>query len=330
MRAVADGKLPADSRQFAHEMFFCLGCLACETACPAGVNYAGMLETARAEVGLSGSWILRWLFTNPAKLRAVAKLLRLEVPFAPELYRMRPRIQQKFSFDLIREVERPAGVSHRVGLLVGCVQDVAYSDVNRDTVDVLLANGCEVVTPRSQVCCGSVLAHNGESADELVRHNKIAFKDVDVIIVNSAGCGSFMKHHFHNVEDISEFLVRIGIATPKPLKVRVAYHDACHLVHGQKISQQPRRLLRAIPGVELVELTEASWCCGSAGIYNITQPAMSMALLERKMKHIASTGASIVATANPGCIGQLRYGAKKFGVPVEVAHPVTLLARACR
>ena len=328
MRAVANGELPANSRQFVDEMSFCLGCLACETACPAGVNYAAMLEHARAEV--SGNWILRWLFSKPARLRAVARLLRLEIPFAPELYRMRPRIQKKFSFDLIREVERPAKVRYRVGLLTGCVQDVAYSDVNRDTVDVLLANGCEVVTPRKQVCCGSILAHNGECADELVAQNKDAFRDVDVIMVNSAGCGSFMKRHHNNVEDVCEFLTRIGITPPGKLKVRVTYDDPCHLIHGQKILRPPRELLRAIPGLELEELPEASWCCGSAGLYSVTQPAMSMALLERKMKNISSTGASIVATGNPGCLGQLRYGAKKFGVPVEILHPVTLLARAYR
>jgi glycolate oxidase iron-sulfur subunit len=311
-------------------MFFCLGCLACETACPAGVNYAAMLETARAEIGFRGGGLLRWLFAKPARLRAVAKLLRLEIPFAPELYQMRPRIRDKFSFDLIREVERPATVRYRVGLLTGCVQDVAYADVNRDTVDVLLANGCEVVTPRTQVCCGALLAHAGQSAAEWVAQNEIAFRDVDVIVVNSAGCGAFMKHHHRNVEDVSEFLAKIGVAPPKALPVRVTYHEPCHLVHGQKISRQPRELLRAIPGLELVELPEATWCCGSAGLYNITQPDMSLALLQRKMKHIAATGASVVATGNPGCMNQLRYGAKKFGVPVEVAHPVTLLARAYR
>jgi len=282
---------------------------------------------------------MRWLFVKPARLRAVARLLRLvNVPpvIIPgrlrELYELRPRICDKFSFELIREVERPATVRYRVGLLTGCVQDVAYADVNRDTVDVLLANGCEVVTPRTQVCCGSLLAHNGELelARQLTQQNREAFKGLDAIIVNSAGCGSFMKHHHENVRDVSEFLAKIGIAPPGRLDMRVTYHDACHLVHGQKISRQPRELLRAIPGLELIELPEAAWCCGSAGIYNITQPEMSMELLERKMKHIATTGAQIVATGNPGCIGQIRYGAKKFGVNVEVVHPVTLLARAYR
>ena len=329
MRAVADDKLSADSPQFADEMYFCLGCLACETACPAGVNYVEMLENARSEIGLRGGWLLRWLFAKPTRLRAVAKLLRIEIPFAPELYQMRPRIRDRFSYDLIREVERPPVVRYRVGLLIGCVQDVAYSDVNRDTVDVLLAAGCEVVTPRNQVCCGSLLAHHGELrlAKRLALQNREAFKDVDTIVVNSAGCGSFMKRDGKS-KDVMEFLAEIGLPPLKRLKARVAYHDACHLVHGQKISQQPRDLLRAIPELELVELPEATWCCGSAGLYNITEPEMSMALLERKMKHIASTGATIVAAGNPGCLGQLRYGAKKFGVNVEVVHPITLVSRA--
>jgi len=345
MRVVAEGELPADSAQFADEMFFCLGCLACETACPAGVNYAGMLEHARAEVGLPGARLLRWLFTKPARLRAVARLLRCRIPSSilpgrlRELYELRPRISPRFSFDLIRDVERPATVRYRVGLLTGCVQDVAFAEINRDTVDVLLANGCEVVTPRSQVCCGSVLAHNGEPrlAGRLAFQNREAFKDVDVIIVNSAGCSSFMKRapeYDGKVKDIFEFLAEICLTLPRSdaphSTFRVAYHDPCHLVHGQKVWQQPRDLLRAIPGLELVELPEATWCCGSAGLYNITQPEMSRGLLERKMKNIAATGVAIMATGNPGCINQLRYGAKRFGVPVEVLHPVTLLARAYR
>ena len=367
MRAVADGKLEAHSAQFANEMYFCLGCLACETACPAGVNYAEMIEFARAEVGLRGSWLIRWLFAKPSRLRTVARLLRLDQrlgltralrPLMPaqlrELHELQPKICDRFSFDLISETERRSQTAatdrhYRVGLLTGCVQDVAYADVNRDTADVLLANGCEVVTPRTQVCCGSLMGHNGDLAlaRKFARQNLDAFdlENLDAIIVNSAGCGSFMKRYRHllpddprarlwdaKVHDIHEWLAKIGIESPRGVTrpTTVTYHEACHLVHGQKISQQPRDLLRAIPGIELVELTEATWCCGSAGIYNITQPEMSMALLERKMKHIAATGAQVVATGNPGCIGQLRYGARRFGVNVEVLHPITLLARAYR
>lgn len=374
MRAVADGKLAPNSAQFADEMYFCLGCLACETACPAGVNYAEMIEFARTEVESNGAkastrrnliraFALRWLFAKPGRLRVVARLLRFDqvtglsrvisviLPARlRELHAIQPKICEKFSFDLIRETESPPTARrYRVALLTGCVQDIAYSNVNRDTVDVLLANDCEVVTPRRQVCCGSLMGHNGELrlARRLALQNLDAFplENLDAIIVNSAGCGSFMKRYGdllpddprtrswdEKVYDISEWLMKIGIQPtarrePRP-PIRVAYHEACHLVHGQRISQQPRELLRAIPGVELVELSEATWCCGSAGIYNITQPEMSLALLERKMKYIAATGAEIVATGNPGCIGQIRYGAKRFGVNVEVVHPITLLARA--
>jgi glycolate oxidase iron-sulfur subunit len=367
MRAVADGKLAANSAQFSDEMYFCLGCLACETACPAGVNYAEMIEYARAEVGPKGRLLLRWLFANPSRLRTVARLLRFDQrvgltralrPLMPErlreLHAVQPKICDKFSFDLISETERSpqtavTGRHYRVGLLTGCVQDVAYADVNRDTVDVLLANGCEVVTPRTQVCCGSLMGHNGELAlaRKFALQNLDAFDltNLDAIIVNSAGCGSFMKRHRHllpddpraklwdaKVHDIHEWLAKIGIQSPREITwpTTVTYHEACHLVHGQKVSQPPREILRAIPGVKLVELAEATWCCGSAGIYNITQPEMSMALLERKMKQIAATGAQVVATGNPGCIGQLRYGAKRFSVNVEVLHPLTLLARAYR
>jgi len=376
MRAVVDGKLAPDSSQFADEMYFCLGCLACETACPAGVNYAEMIEYARAEVEASGakssakrnlvrSLALCWLFAKPNRLRFVARLLRMDqtVGFSKafstllpkhlrELQALQPQICDKFSSDLIRNIESPKTARrYRVGLLTGCVQDIAYANVNRDTVDVLLVNGCEVVTPHSQVCCGSLLGHNGELelARKLACKNLDAFplENLDAIVVNSAGCGSFMKRYHRllpdeprakiwdaKVHDIHEWLVKIGIQTPRdgtrPTTSRVTYHEACHLVHGQKISQQPRELLRAIPGVELVELPEATWCCGSAGIYNITQPEMSMALLERKMKHIAATGAQVVATGNPGCIGQIRYGVQRLGPKVEVLHPVTLLARAYR
>ena len=375
MRAVADGRLAPDSPQFADEMYFCLGCLACETACPAGVNYAEMIEFARAEVESGGakagvkrdfirSVALKWLFAKSGRLRFAARLLRFDqtVRFSKaiavllpkhlrELHALQPKICDRFSFDLIAETEAPKGPRrYRVGLLTGCVQDVAYAPVNRDTVDVLLANGCEVITPRKQVCCGSLMGHNGELAlaRELARQNLAAFpwKELDAIIVNSAGCGSFMKRYGdllpdepraklwdEKVYDIHEWLVKIGIQPPRQgrrSKIRVTYHEACHLVHGQRISQEPRELLCAIPGVELVELPEATWCCGSAGIYNITQPEMSLALLDRKMKHIAATGALVVATGNPGCIGQIRYGAQQRGLKLEVLHPITLLARAYR
>jgi glycolate oxidase iron-sulfur subunit len=391
MRAVADGTIEA-SAAFAQEMYFCLGCLACQTACPAGVDFAQLIEMGRAESERARvlatprrdffrALALQWLFVKPARLRFVARLLRLDQSlgfsaaisrFLPkrirELQAMQPKICRKFSFQLIDEIEKPGAArgagrdslpgsgGFKVGLLTGCVQDVAFSDVNRDTVDVLLANGCEVLTPRAQGCCGSLMAHNGELelAKKLARQNLEAFdiERLDAIIVNAAGCGSHMKHYDRllagdavyaerakiwcaKVKDISEFLVEIGFRKPKAPRqgappAAIAYHEACHLVHGQKIGAQPRAVLASLAHSRLVELPEADWCCGSAGIYNITQPEMAAQLQQRKIDHILSTGASIVATANPGCVIQIVSGLKRRGINIRVAHPVTLLAEAYR
>jgi glycolate oxidase iron-sulfur subunit len=241
------------------------------------------------------------------------------------------------------------------------VQDLVYSHVNRDTVDVLLANGCEVITPAAQHCCGSLHAHNGELtlARAMARKNiddmesaAGPLENLDAIITNAAGCGSHLKHYddllaederyverarlwSRKLRDIHEWLVEIGIASPPefdgsgPGEV-VTYHEACHLCHGQKITQPPRAVLDAIPGLKRVELPEATWCCGSAGIYNITQPEMSHTLLRRKLGNIAKTGAKIVASANPGCSVQLEAGVREAGQALEIVHPITLLARAYR
>jgi glycolate oxidase iron-sulfur subunit len=239
-------------------------------------------------------------------------------------------------------------------MLTGCAQDLIFSDVNRDTVEVLARNGCEVVTPPDQHCCGSLHAHNGEwaLAQQLARKQIDQFppEQFDAIITNAAGCGSHLKHyakllegdsHYETkaelwdvkVKDIHEWLSQIGFTPPlgngAPEQV-VTYHEACHLCHGQKITAQPREVLRAIPNLKLVELAESTWCCGSAGIYNLIQPEMANDLLQRKLRHIRSTGASIVATANPGCLLQIINGAKKQGLPVRVVHPITLLAEAYR
>lgn len=382
MRAIADGKLEV-TQAFADEMYFCLGCLACETACPAGVDYTELFETARADAERSGVLkspkrdairvaILKGLFTRPRLLRFVGRLLWLYrasgaqrvfralqlnrlLPFRfRELERMTPRAEAKFSHQLIRPDERPAGqVKYRVGLLTGCVQDIVLSQVNRDTAEVLLANGCEVFTPPVQYCCGSLHAHNGDvdTACELAHKQLDAFdlNALDAIITNAAGCGSHLKNYDHlladdpvyaarakiwsaKLKDIHEWLCEIGFRHPtsSPAEQTVTYHEACHLCHGQKITRQPREILRAIPGLKLVELTESTWCCGSAGIYNITQPEMAGKLQERKIRHIADTAAPVVATANPGCHLQLESGARKFSLDTIVRHPVSLLAEAYR
>jgi glycolate oxidase iron-sulfur subunit len=279
---------------------------------------------------------------------------------------MTPPVQDAFSADLIEPVTPATGQKRfRVAMLTGCAQDLIFSDVNLDTVEVLARNGCEVVTPPEQHCCGSLHAHNGEwtLAQQLARRNIDQFppENFDAIITNAGGCGSHLKHYAKlladdpvyikrarlwdtKVKDIHEWLVEIKFRVPS-LKFQVGelgtlnlelgtstvtYHESCHLTHGQKVVSQPRELLRAIPGLKLVELTEANWCCGSAGIYNLTQPEMAGQLLARKLAHIKSTGATTVATGNPGCLLQLINGAAKEGLKLRVVHPITLLAEAYR
>ncbi len=406
MRAIADDKLEV-TRTFGDEMYFCLGCLACQTACPAGVNYAELFEHARAEVeaqrvlsspkrNFIRGFTVRWLFMDLARLQLVGRVIRLYQQLGlqtllrrsgvmklfpqrlQELEAMTPAMQPQFSAEMISPVTPAVGEQrYRVAMLIGCAQDLTFSDVNRDTVEVLVENGCEVVTPPEQSCCGSLHAHNGEwtLAQQLARRNIEQFppEQFDAIITNAGGCGSHLKHyaklladdsHYvaraklwdEKVKDIHEWLVEIGIRKPSdsrrrrreeaPSEIRndqrlltsspiteefvVTYHESCHLTHGQKVVSQPRELLRAIPGLQLIELTEASWCCGSAGIYNLTQPEMAGELLERKMKHIQATGVMVVATANPGCLLQLINGAAQRGLKLRVVHPITLLAEAYR
>lgn len=392
MRAVADDELSV-TKEFGEEMYYCLGCLACTTACPAGVNYAELFETARAEVERQGvldspkrtvlrSVLLRGLFTRPRLLRFAGRLLYLWQASGLQSFTRRtgltallpknirrlepqaPRIQAKFSHQLIRPLEKPAAPVRRVLVLTGCVQDLAFSDVNRATVDVLLANGCEVHTPPVQPCCGSLHAHNGDvaTARELARRqlDLIDPEKFDAIISNAGGCGSHLRAYGHllhddpdyaeratawskKLKDIHEYLVEIGFhkpAAPSSPQVSglrsqvspttVTYHESCHLCHGQKVSAQPRAILKSIPGVELRECTEAQWCCGSAGIYNITQPETSAWLQERKLGHLRASGAAVVATANPGCHLQIENGLKAAGETIAVTHPIVLLAAAYR
>lgn len=389
MRAVADGELDL-TRAFADEMNYCLGCLACTTACPAGVDYATLFETARAHVETERvlatpkrdfiRWFtLRFLFTRPRLLRAVGRLLwlyqasglqarfrrwrltRLLPRSIRELEPLTPVIRRHFSNALIGAVEQPRDgvVRHRVLVLTGCMQDLMFSDINRATVDVLLANGCEVHTPSVQACCGSLHAHNGDqpTARLLARRqlDDIAPFAFDAIISNAGGCGSHLRHYGHlladepayaaraaewsrKLRDIHEWLVEIGFRRPPAPRDAgggaprvVTYHESCHLCHGQKVSRQPREILRALPGLQLKECAEATWCCGSAGIYNLTQPETATWLQQRKVGHLRATAAEIVATANPGCHLQIENGLHAAGgSAVRVVHPVVLLAEAYR
>lgn len=241
---------------------------------------------------------------------------------------------------------------YRVGFISGCVMDEFFAGTNAATARVLARNGAEVVIPRAQACCGALHLHSGERrmAQKLARRNIAAFEamDLDAILINAAGCGSTLKEYGHlladdpafaeraarfaaRVRDVNEFLAAIPFEAPAGvIRARVTYQDACHLAHGQGVRAQPRALLQAIPGVELVELPDADTCCGSAGIYNVTTPELSMQLLERRMDRLSTTGAGILAVSNPGCQIQLGYGVRRRGYRVEVAHPMDLLDRAYR
>ncbi len=383
MRAIADERLEV-TKTFGDEMYFCLGCLACMTACPAGVNYAELFEHARAAVEekrvldspkrkLIRWFTVKWLFMDLRRLLLVGRALRLYQQMGlqtlirrsgvlrllprrlRELEAMTPDIPSEFSAEMIAPVTRAIGErKYRVAVLTGCAQDLIFSEINRDTVEVLAHNGCEVVTPPEQQCCGSLHAHNGELglAAELARKNIDQFppEQFDAIISNAGGCGSHLKHYSklladnpryreraelwdRKLKDVHEWLAQIGVKPParegQPA-LTVTYHESCHLSHGQKVVMQPRQILKLIPNLTLVELPEANWCCGSAGIYNLVQPKMAGQLLDRKLKHIRSTGATIVANGNSGCLLQLINGVRQAGLPVRVAHPMSLLAEAYR
>jgi glycolate oxidase iron-sulfur subunit len=384
MRAIADGDLEV-SREFADEMSYCLGCLACQTACPAGVDYTELFETARSDAeqsGVNGSaarslwrWIsLDVLFRHPRALRLAGRAMRIYqrsgletavrrfglTMFLPASLRrvepQAPRIARRFSNRLVAPHEAPAGTArYRVALLTGCIQDLVFPAVNRDTADVLLANGCAVDTPPLQPCCGSLHAHNGEL--ELARGLARRLIDLlppdryDAIVTNAGGCGSHLKRYGHllehdakyaaaarewdrKVKDVSEWLAQIGFRAPaaRPMaeSLTVTYHDSCHLAHGQKVTAQPRALLEGLPGVDLVDLPESTWCCGSAGVYAITQPAQAEALLHRKVANVRRTNAAALATANPGCHLQIERGLRDASAGMPVFHPVSLLAMAYR
>lgn len=380
MRAVAEDEISLDEA-FADEMYYCLGCLSCTSACPAGVDYAKMFETARDEVESNNliegddrrfwRWFtLRFLFMRPRILKAFGWALRIYqqsglqacvrksglLRALPENLRKlepsTPVISSQFSDSLIKNLETPSRLSrYKIGLLTGCVQDLAFSDINSDTVDVLKANDCQVVTPRNQVCCGSLHAHNGELelAKALAKKTIDSFDidSLDAIISNAGGCGSHLKHYSEllkddeaysdraklwdsKLKDIHQWLFQIDLKTPPELNESITgtYHPSCHLHHGQKVKDEPIALLQKIPGLTLIPLPQADSCCGSAGIYNITHPELSAKLQTEKVLNIDSTKASIILTANPGCHLQIQNGLAPDGR--IVMHPISLLAQAYR
>lgn len=373
MGAAADGRIDLDGA-FTEHIELCLGCRACETACPSGVQYGLLLETTRAAMLAErpvGKWekLVRWfslhqLIPHRNRLRLLARLFHLyQATGLPELVRtlnlLPARLQTMAALlppltTRYPDYRRPApalGTKRgEVAFLHGCVQDAFLSRANAATVRVLQRNGYEVHFPPAQTCCGAAPLHIGEDAlaRELARRNLDAFgeRDYDAILNNAGGCGATLKEYAHllsgdptyaekarhfvdRLQDINEFLVDHLHKPPTGhLDLRVVYVDSCHLRHGQKVVRQPRQLLRAIPGVTLVELKQPDLCCGSAGVYNILQPAAASELLAAKMADIAAARPDIIVTTNTGCHMQLLQGVKQSGLNVEVLHLVELLDRA--
>ncbi len=374
MKSAAEGKIPMQGSLVKH-LDMCLGCLGCEPACPSGVRYGSLIEAGRSQIDrryerpafdrLYRSAIFS-LFPYPARLRlmnpffflyqklGIRALLRstgVLSALSNRLARMEemlPEVDSFISPPALGEVVPARGnVRRRVALLTGCVQSVFFSKTNEATVRVLTENGCEVLVPRDQGCCGALSVHSGRLSEgrRFAKRMTETFEglDVDAIIVNSAGCGSTMKEYgeilkddpgfaarageiSRKTKDIMEFLDETGLAGElKPLELRVTYQDACHLGNAQRIKEQPRNVIRRIPGVELVELPESDLCCGSAGIYNLVEPEMSGRLLGRKMGHVKNTGADMLLAGNPGCLLQIQKGIKQNGLNIRTAHPVELL-----
>ena len=376
MILVNEGELPLTSG-FVDHIDKCLDCRSCETACPSGVEYGGLVEHARARIEneyrrpwparVVRKFVFNKLLPFPTRIATAAKLLRLyqrsglqaiaratgvlKLLRLAEQERLLPRIDGEFFFNELGKSFPAVGERRaRVAFFAGCIANVTFTKLNEATIRVLTANGCDVVVPGNQFCCGALAAHAGvrETARGLARRNIKAFENgnFEAILTNAAGCGSTLKEYDHlfsenepehpeatafgsKVRDVTEFLAGLGLtASLKPMEGRVTYQDSCHLLHGQKVREAPRQLLRAIPGLEFVELPYSDICCGSAGIYNLTQTEASMELLAEKMEYAKKTRALLIATANPGCLLQMRAGVKIHGTGQEVLHVVELLDRA--
>jgi glycolate oxidase iron-sulfur subunit len=352
MRGVAEGRIPLGAA-VAEEAYLCLGCRACETACPSGVKFGALLEGTRAAVeqaGLRGglekrieTFALRRVLPRPRRLalavRALALAQRLGVG---RLARRLPR-RLADAWQLLPEIP-PAAARRRlpraipaegtrrgrVALFEGCLMPELFGLVNAATARVLAKNGFEVVVPEGQGCCGALHRHAGDPdfAAALERRNLAAFEGVDAIVVNSAGCSAALREGAlaARVRDVCEFLDAAGlVAEPPRREGTLCYDDPCHLVHAQGIADAPRRLLAQVPGLRLVAHDDPASCCGAAGIYNLTHPEMSRAVLERKLRALAAADPDWIATGNPGCLMQLAAGARARGLRARVVHPVELL-----
>jgi glycolate oxidase iron-sulfur subunit len=390
MKAALTGRATL-SDTFTSHFDACLGCMACVTACPSGVQYGPLIERTRSQIEQHHHRSLADRLFRAALFRVlpyptVLRVLLAPLALAQSIFRLKPeatgtstpapvasafrrKIPQRLRSMLAlappvalrslteRLPERTPAVGTqrlRVGMLAGCVQRIVFPEVNRATIRVLAAEGCEVITPGQQGCCGALSRHSGR-LDEARAFARRTIEDferarVDVVVVNAAGCGSSMKeygelladdpawapraHAFSaRVRDVAEVLVELGEprAPRHPIgAVRVAYHDACHLSHAQRVRVQPRALLAQIPGMTVVDIAEPDMCCGSAGIYNLVQPEPAAALGDRKAAHIKELQPDIIATGNPGCTLQLAAAFARIGFSRPVMHPIELLDRSIR
>jgi glycolate oxidase iron-sulfur subunit len=378
MIQVERGRLPL-GKSFVRHMDLCLDCRACETACPSGVEYGRLVEAARGQIEkyYQRPWFettlrkffFRSLLPHRNRLEFAGKVLRFYQRSGLEavtramlgifpgrlarVARLAPRMEKPFFMERLGTVVPAIGERrYRVAFFAGCIANLAFARLNDATVRVLARNGCEVVIPRDQGCCGALDVHAGirDVARDLARRNLDAFlaEDFDAIITNAAGCGAVLKEYpqlFESeqpeilgrarafsarVKDVTEFLAGVDFNRELgTIKARATYQDPCHLGHAQRIRSAPRKLLAAVPGLEFVELKESEICCGSAGVYNVVHNEMAERLLAAKMRRIEESGADLVVTANPGCLLQLRAGASgSKRRNAKIVHVVELLDEA--
>jgi len=370
MRGLRTGQLQMTGTVAAH-FDRCLGCMACVTACPSGVRYDILIEETRAYVEKNyarGFWdrldrgMIFQLFPYPGRLRAMAAfllvyvwtglrwlvrhsgILRLVPPRLRQLEALQPAVTPHNVFSRLPERVPAAGEKRfTVALVAGCVQRVFNPGVNEATLRVLAAEGCEVIVPRGQGCCGALSMHAGREHESLAFARdlieRFSRERVDFILINAAGCGSHLKDYGRlfpgderakafaaKVRDVNEFVATLSPRAPRrPLPLRIAMHDACHLAHAQRIKAQPRAILAGIPGVTLVEVPDGEQCCGSAGIYNLVQPESAEQIGERKVANVLSTKPDLLASANPGCTLQIQKILRERGTHLRAAHPIEIL-----
>lgn len=378
MKMGAENEVTQMDKQFVEHFDKCLGCMACVTACPSGVQYGKLIEATRAQIErnyrrpifdrlfrklifslfpypkrlrwlMLPLWIyqesgLRWLLHKSGLVRLLPLRLR-------SMESLLPDIKLHVLFGTTRAHVMPKKKARlRVGVLLGCVQRILFSNVNAATIRVLAAQGCEVIIPPEQACCGALMAHAGREAEAMdaARQMIEVFEraEVEVIAINSAGCGSNMKEYAHLLRDDPEFAVRakafaakcrdiseltseLGISeSVHPLHLRIAYHDSCHLQHAQGIRAQPRQLLNVIPELKVVELPESAICCGSAGVFNLIEPDTARQLAARKARNIINSGAEVLVSANPGCLLHIASALKRAGHPLPVFHLIEVIDAA--